>query len=258
MRAIVLLLTIFALTAPTVLAEMGYCPQKTTECNEDQYNQAFIAQYYCLPESDIARLRADGKSWGEINMIANAAARTGQPVTIIAGMVTQGMTWDQIACKFNVPVADLTNPPSLRQVATVRMPAGAGPTTPVVMYDDNGNVLLTRDEVNQLYRRGFDWLDVAIAANISKQTGFPVSQILRMSRSKNTTWPILVFYFGADPCTAFDVACYPFERRSIYGCNGSDRNLQRIERCRGCCTKQPAMTNAIPGKNPWDWARPVF
>lgn len=198
------------------------------------FNQTFISQQYGTTVADIQALRNQGFSWGEVNLIANAATRTGLTTQQIAQMRLQGMSWQSIASQYNLPATTLTVPcPVIAPRLSCCAAYAAGPvcTSPVIpaMYNRAGNVLLTQDEVFRYYAKGYDWTEVAIAANIARETGYPVDQVLRDMRS-GMVWPQVAFYYGVSPNTAFDVCAYPFPRRSIYSASTEARNLQRIAR----------------------------
>lgn len=97
---------------------------------------------------------------------------------------------------------------------------GAGPssicgTGPCQVCDWSGNVLLNYAQVMDLYANGNDWLDVAIAANVARETGYPIREVLTQLKSLGT-WQQTLLLFGVSEDTAYNVADYPFPRRSIY------------------------------------------
>lgn len=179
----------------------------------DAFYSALLCRHFGLSPSQVAGLRQQGFSWDEITMIANTAARTRQPIQTIASLRTQGMTWEEIACRYNLTLADITRPAT--RVVAVRPIAGAGPITSSVMYNRHGNVLLTSDQVQRLYRQGYDWLDIAVAANMSDATDVPIEQFLRWIR-QGSLWTTLATRYGVPYSFAFDVSNFPFPRRSIF------------------------------------------
>lgn len=202
--------------------------------DQNVFNQTFVSQQYAIPVSEIQALRNQGYSWGEVNLIANAAARTGLTTQQIVQMRQQGMSWQAIATQYNMPVSTLTVPcPVVAPRLSCCAALAAGPvcTRPVIpaMYNRGGNVLLTQDEVMRFYSKGYDWTEVAIAANIARETGYPVEQVLRDMRS-GMVWQQVAQYYGVSPNTAFDVCAYPFPRTSIYSPAMEARNLQQIAR----------------------------
>lgn len=201
--------------------------------DETAFNTAVISQQYSIPASDIQALQSQGNSWGEITMIANAASRTGLSVQQVATLRSQGKSWEQIATSSNLRPDSLLNPcPVIApRVLSCAAACAAGPvcTRPVspVMLDLNGNVLLTQEEAFRYYARGNDWINVAIAANISRATGYPIDQILTDLRS-GTVWEAVALMYGVDCHVAFDVSCYPFPRVSVYSQSAEQKNLDRI------------------------------
>ncbi len=198
------------------------------DADVETFNRTFIVGYYSIPESDVAQMRKNGLDWGEICMIANAAARTGQSPKQIATMRKQGMSWAQIAEKYNISRADITKPVRPLVVAVTTPPqAGAGPQMPCLIYNQDGQIVLTLDQALWYYKRGYDWLDVAVAANIASVTGYPISFILQLSKT-GATWQDLIYKFGVGPDTAFNVCNYPFPRRTIYSERVNQMNMNAI------------------------------
>ena len=278
------------------MSDMANVPLVGT-MDADTFNRQFLSRYYGISEDQLMQLRSMGFSWGEINLIANAAAKTNQPVQQIASMRSQGMSWSDIAAKYNMSLSSLTSPimPHTSSMVTATgagpgpgpcpMPAAApcpapcpapcaapcpapcpapcaapcpapaapcstGPcgigTTPPpcptpcgtgpcstapcatcgtppcgtgpcsgpcavcpnpcpapcvppcpcqnAMYDRAGNVLLTADQANRFYSQGFDWIDVATAANVSRETGIPMSDLLQRTRTGTNWWNIIREY----------------------------------------------------------------
>jgi len=203
----------------------------TGDGNMEAFNTTLVTQCYSLAECDITALRAKGMSWKDICTVANAAVRTGQTVMQIAELRGQGMTWEQIACKFNVAPSDICKPVGMRSLAMVTpTPVGSGPVTcPMNVRDSSGNIIMTEDMADRWYRRGYDWLDVAVATNISLQTNIPVMEIL-IQLNAGHTWRDLAYYFGVCPEVAFNVCNWPFPRRTIYSQSISAKNMRMIEK----------------------------
>lgn len=202
------------------------------DMNEESFNRTFFSQYYNIPMSDVVALRQQGWSWGAINVMANAAARTNQPITQIAMLRSQGTSWNDIATRYNVASTDFLTPVQMRTVTAMTMRpviVGAGPAVAPVMYDNRGNVLLTQDQALRLYRSGYDWLDVAIAANITRETGVPIDTVLMQLRSGNT-WEGIASDYGVPADVALNVADYPFPRVSIYSESKQAANMERIQK----------------------------
>lgn len=202
----------------------------TSDGDMEAFNTAILTQCYCIAECDTAALRAKGLSWSEICMSATAAVNTGQTIMTIADLRAQGMSWDDIACKFNVAPPAILKPASMRSVAIVTpTPAGAGPMAyPMNVRDYSGNIIMTEDMAERWYKRGYDWIDVAIATNIAMNTGYPVGQVLLLLNS-GRTWRELAAWFSVCPEVAFNVCSWPFPHRSIYSQSAEAKNLKMIE-----------------------------
>ena len=219
----------------------------------EAFNSTFISQYFGIAQSDIEQLRKDGFTWDEIYLIANASARTGQPASQIASLRSQGMSWSDIAAKYNTTLSDLICPVPAKRVATAT--SGAGPACfPPLIYTSTGNILLNADMVNNLYDKGYDWLDVAISANMARATGVPVQWFLDQARG-GRLWLDIIYEFNVSPRVALNVADYPFERRSIYSRETDCARLAMIERFQKpgetyACPQWPVMAGRMPTASP--------
>ncbi|MCL5105019.1 MAG: hypothetical protein M1133_13020 [Armatimonadetes bacterium] len=242
------------------MSDLAINPAMMNADNET-FNTMFISQYYNIPQSDIQALRQQGRPWDEVNMIANASVRTGQSMQQIVALRDQGMSWSDIAARCNLAAATLTTPCPPRMVATTCPPRtptcpglGAGPvcTRPVspVIFDKNGNVLLTQDEALRYYAMGNDWLNVAIASNIARETGYPIRLILQDLRWSGSTWEQVAMEYAVAPNRAFNVCDYPFPHKSIYSQSTQDANMRRIERYQVSTTTPGPTPLYSPGATP--------
>lgn len=224
------------------MSDIAMVPMVSTP-EMEAFNRRFISQYYGIPESQLVQLRQQGFSWDEINLIANASVRTGQPVATIASLRSQGMSWQDIANRYNVALSDLTSP-TMRVVVARPIPAGAGPVATTAMYDSEGNVLLTLDHAQRLYKMGYDWLDVAIAANMYDATGIPIRQWLMWIR-QGAFWPTLATRYGVPYEFAFDVTRYPFPRTSVYSTEMQERRLAMIQKYQTGAKREPTALGPV-------------
>lgn len=236
--------------------QLGLIPDLMNKDN-NVYNAALISQMYGFPIADIKSLNSQGFSWGEVNMITNAAARTSQTLQQIASMRKNGTTWEAIATQFNVPLTRLTEPCPI-SAPRVAAASGAGPvctkSVAPVMYNNAGNVMITQEEALRYYAMGNDWTSVAIAVNIARETGYPISQVLSDLRS-GQTWEMVALTYGVPASKAFDVSCYPFPQRSIYSASMQAKNMERLARYQSSTSvagPSPIMMPGVPseGKSP--------
>ena len=114
----------------------------------------------------------------------------------------------------------------------------------------NGNVLLSEDQANALYHMGNDWLDVAIAANVSKYSSIPITFLLSRIKS-GATWRDIVTRIGLSPKLAFNVQCYPFGKCSIYSQSGQNRRLQMISDYQDTSCPQPCYAPMLNPTQPF-------
>ena len=219
--------------------------------DSEAFNTSFFAQYYNIPQSQISQLRRQGYSWDDINVLANAALQTKQSIAQMASLRSQGMTWAAIAGRYNVSSDALAMPARVQCVAVTPPcpPTGAGPTTapcpapcpsvcppgpsscggngPCQICDSCGRVVLNYDQVFDLYSEGHDWLDVAVAARISMISGYPVRQVLTDLKSFGT-WQLTLPYYAVTAAQAYNVADYPFPRRSTYSAGADAKHVQML------------------------------
>ncbi len=137
----------------------------------------------------------------------------------VAGMLEEGQSWSQVAQACNITVAQLLEPVPLAVVAGFRaeLPTEApapGMVTPPMFYQrmPNGKPVITPFTWDQLRKRGYSWRNVAIAANITAQTGESVEKLLRMTRIQGQTWRQIAVRRALDIDAVMDVSGWPFSR----------------------------------------------
>lgn len=255
--------------------------------DSEAFNTAFFGQYYNISQSDISQLRRQGRSWDEINVLANASIQTKQSIMQIASLRNQGMSWASIASKYNLPCDALSTPAKVQCVSVtppcpVPSPSpssvGSGPCPapcpapcptvcpspcpapcpsvcksepssccgngPCQICDGCGRVVLNYDQVIDLYAAGYDWLDVAIAARISMISGYPVTQILTDLKGLGT-WQLVLPIYAVYENQAYNVADYPFARRSIYSVGVDAKHMQMLAKY-----QKPGTWPCCPRGNP--------
>lgn len=67
-----------------------------------------LAGEFGVPESEIGALRAQGLGWGEIGRALAIARRAGVSLDDVLTVRRSGKSWDQVASKYNMSLADLT------------------------------------------------------------------------------------------------------------------------------------------------------
>ncbi|MCE5198821.1 MAG: hypothetical protein ABFD54_05265 [Armatimonadota bacterium] len=207
-----------------------------------QVSESCLRSNLNLSTSQIADLRSQGFSDSDIAMIGAIAKRSNRPVGEVAAAYRSNPNWSSVSQQFNVSLSDAN---VLATSCFVPQSAlyGAGPAMPVVMYDYNGNVLLTWDEVQRYYAQGYDWMDIAVAANISRESGYPISMAL-MDIQRGVTWRELAMRQAVPPSRAFNLSTFPFPRRSTYSDSAQEQRMQTIERY-----QVPVSTN-VPATTP--------
>jgi len=152
------------------------------------------------------------------------------------------------------PAASGSGPCAPPPCAPPRCGAGVCPHSeikcPSVIYDMNGNVLLTEADVKTLYLMGNDWLDVAIAANVSKYSSIPITYLLSRIKS-GALWSNIVARIGVPPKLAFNVACYPFGQCSIYSQSMQATRLKMVSDFQDTSCPQPCTAPMLNPTQPF-------
>jgi hypothetical protein len=114
------------------------------------------------------------------------------------------------------------------------------------MYNNAGNVMITQEEAIRYYAMGNDWINVAIAVNIARETGYPISNVLADLRS-GQTWEMVALTYGVAPSKAFNISCYPFPQKSIYSVSIQEKNLQKLAQYQSSTSVAGPSPIMIPG-----------
>jgi uncharacterized protein (DUF433 family) len=176
----------------------------------ETFNTNLVMQTFGVDCASVKNLRQAGWSWGDINLMAQLAKRTNQPISDIANWRCQGLSYNDIAARYNLTATDITNPsPVTTRVAGVVTEYGYQPL--YYRTDPWGNPVLTRFEAERLQRLGYSWQNIAVAANIAAVTGASVTDVLAWA-DRGYTWPQIAREYGVDPEKAMDISKYPFAR----------------------------------------------
>ena len=202
---------------------------------DESFQRQSVMQRYSLTADQVNSLRMQGWSYDSISLIANASTRcAGKSTDEISNMLLQGQTWDQIASACSTTVATLLTPvpPTVVQAPSMPGTAGAGAmpvVAPLTYYrmTPNGVPVLRQDQWRAYQRRGFSWVDVAIAANISSMNGYDIDNLLRQVRISGTTWSQIVTDLGLDPDKVHDVSGWPWDRTPGAYASAEVRALER-------------------------------
>lgn len=189
---------------------------------DESFQMQSIQTRFNMTSDQVSSLRMMGYSYTDIAMVGNVAARCNRMPTEIATMLSQGQTWDQIAAACNTSTAMLFTPMPMQAVAgsqqEMGMPSGTMMSTPMVrapmyyrMYP-NGTPVITEQDWMSLSRRGYTWQDVAVAANISMQTGERPEDLLRMTRLQGMTWSQIAIERGLNSYDTLRTGEWPFSR----------------------------------------------
>ena len=219
-------------------------------------NESFIRQLvmarFNLTSDQTTSLRVQGWDYGQISLVANAAAKCNKPVADISSMLMQGQSWDQIASSCNTTVAALLTPVPMTAVAGFQAEVGAPVMTAPMYYRmfPNGRPVMSLQMWQDLNQRGYSWRDVAIAANISAKTGDNPDDLLRMIRIQGQIWRDVAINRGLNVNRMMDVSQWPFTQ-ATGPMTSSEMQMER-ERAGMMTTRpmQPAPTETMPPTPP--------
>lgn len=209
---------------PSTIVAMGNLPGTLVSASDfpsgvvlpanDMFQRQVIAQRFNLTNDQILALRMQGWSYSDIALVANIASRCNRPVSDISNMLLEGQSFDQIASSCNTTVAMLFEPVPVEAVAGFRAevtPTPGVPTAPTCYQRyPNGRCVVSRRDWEDLYKRGYTWREVAIAANIAVRTGEQVDDILYMTRVQGLTLRQIAIDRGLRVDDVMDVSAWPF------------------------------------------------
>lgn len=188
---------------------------------DENLQMALTQQQFGMSASDYTNLRMQGLSPAQINTVANIAKQCNQtPMQAANTYMMNGGDLNAVASACGISVATILTPaPSVVAVVptTPAVPgtvaAGPMPSVPTYSYYllyPNGTPVLTESQWLSYARRGYNWRDVAIAANISAQTGTSIDQLLREVRIQGMTWQQVAIEQGVSYDQVTDVSGWPW------------------------------------------------
>lgn len=176
----------------------------------EQFNLNLVTTTFGVDSTSALALRQAGWMWSDIHLLAHIANQTNRPIIEIANLRSQGLTYANIGQRYNLTMAQLTMPTFIRQ--RVAGFVGEYGYQPIYYRTDKwGNPVLTRYDAERLSRLGYDWRNIAIAANISAETGVSMRDILQWT-DRGYTWDQVARQYGINPDDVMDVSQYPFAR----------------------------------------------
>jgi len=255
---------------------------------------SYLMNSWGLTQKQICDLRNKGWCNSDIMTAAVIAKKSDTPLDTVVSEYEKIKTWERVAEKHGMKMDDVRaamsstqmsgagpSSPSSSEITTSGTmaisdagPCGkpsstevcfSGPCAPPqirVLYGKNCNILLHEDEVNRLYAAGFDWLDVAVAANIARETGLPIPLLLNRARN-GRLWSTIALETAVPYSTAFNVTNYPFARACRYPRAWQEYNMRQIAkyqvpvpmqicsttRLSSCPPCPPSSLGAGPGTN---------
>jgi hypothetical protein len=185
--------------------------------DNETFQRQIVMQRFNLTNDQVNNLRMMGYSYSDISQIANVASRCNKSMTDIANMLSAGQSWQDIATSCNTTTAMLFNPIPMEAVAGYTGEIGAISTTAPIYYRTypNGRPVVDTATWNMLHKMGYSWREVAVAANISAQTGEPVQDILRMTSIQGKTFAQIAMERGLDTRDIMNVSTWPFGESEV-------------------------------------------
>lgn len=203
-----------------------------------------------LTQQQLCDLRNQGYSDKDIAIAAAIAKKACVSINDVFASYCNCRDWNSVASKYNVCLADMVA--MADKCLCPQQVVGAGPCAAYAMYNKTGNVLLTRAEAFRYYAMGYDWMDVALAANIAMETGYPIGHTL-MDIRRGVLYEEIAVMQGVPYNVAFNFCCYPFPRQSIYSTGIQEKNMNKFARYQvaGPCTgASPSPMITVPALRP--------
>ncbi|MDO8684493.1 MAG: hypothetical protein Q7N50_13545 [Armatimonadota bacterium] len=149
----------------------------TTMSQSDPLVISSLSRFYGFDQATISQLQAKGYMASDFAMVGNLSARTGRPVSEFVQLRDQGMSWMEIAQRYNVSMTDM--------MAAMPM------MSPEVESYNRSFVSqyfgLSSSQIDTLRMQGMNWADIYFAANLAARTNRPVSEIASL-RMQGMSW----------------------------------------------------------------------
>lgn len=244
--------------APGTIVAQGNVPSTTVAASDfpsmvvlpagEPLMRDLAIQRFGLTATQINELRMRGLSYSTIELVANVASRCSRPLyDVVSQYMESGGSLDQIASTCNTTVASLLTPAPMMAVAgfqgEVTSEVSSGVMMPLYYKQfPNGRPVISVQQWQLLNQQGNSWRDIAVAANVSAQTGESVEDLLRMTRVQGQTWTSIAVTRGLHPADIMDVSQWPFTQAT----GPMTRSERQMERERyGAMSTQPAQP--LPG-----------
>lgn len=198
-------------TAPAAPPMTGGMMQPMTP-EVETFNTNFITMNFGVDRSSIMGLRHAGWMWGDIYLMAHISKSANRPILEVAALRSQGMSWTDIASRYNISTVALTTP-SMVQTRVAGFVTEYGYQPLYYRTDPWGNPVLTRFDAERMSRLGYSWQNIAVAANVAAETGASVRDVLSWT-DRGYTWQQVAREYGLDPDDIMNVSQYPFARES--------------------------------------------
>ncbi len=186
---------------------------------DEMFQRQIAMQRFNLTNDQITSLRMQGLTYRQIHLVGNIAANCNQsPITVAQNYMNSGADLVAVANTCNTTVAQLLTPVPFTAVAGFQ--GTVTPGTPYVsntapsyyLMRPNGARVLTYSQWQRFRNSGYDWREVAMAANISQRTGVPVGDILLQTRLQGLTFRQIAMNYGIPWSDVDNMNMWPWER----------------------------------------------
>jgi hypothetical protein len=167
-------------TAP-VTSSSTTMSSSTTTVTTTQYEPLVtttIVRFYNLDPVTVSQLQTKGYTASDIAVLGNLSVRTGKPVSEIIALHDQGLSWSDIAGRYNVALVDLNSPMMVASSTEVDTFNRAFAMQQFGLSDA---------DITALRAQGFTWGDIYMTANLAQRSHQPISQIASL-RSQGLSW----------------------------------------------------------------------
>ena len=120
------------------MADLVAAPVSSSS-DKETFNTEFFSRYYSIPCAHLAQVRRRGCSWEELNMCANAALCARRPLVEITELRHQGLSWSEIANRYNMRTDALMTPARLKVVSVGSPTPAATFSSPAKKRNANTN-----------------------------------------------------------------------------------------------------------------------
>lgn len=139
-----------------------------------------VTQYYGFDPATVCSLQAKGYTTSDFAALGNLCMRVGKPMSEFVALRDQGMSWSQIATRYNVSMSDMNTP----------MPMAVMMSPEVDAYNRAFAIQyfgLSDSQITSFRAQGMTWGEVYMTANLAQRIGRPATEIASL-RQQGISW----------------------------------------------------------------------